>query len=139
MATFNSRGDQADHAQRASRAALALQLNVASLVEQHPDWPRLRAGVNSGGVIVHEVGSLLWHPALLSFVTRRVGLGGLPFVAGRPVKAHVDAVLLGDRHRLCERDEPEISAPSPVEPSSRRSLSDARLSLHAAELLGDDA
>ena len=56
MATFNSRGDQTDHAQRASCAALALQNGVARLAGQHPDWPRMRVGVNSGGVIVREVG-----------------------------------------------------------------------------------
>ena len=49
MATFNNRGDQPDHAQRASCAALALQRRVARLAEQHPDWPRMRVGVNSGG------------------------------------------------------------------------------------------
>ncbi len=56
MATFNNRGDQPDHAQRASCAALALQRSIARLAEQHPGWPRMRVGVNSGGVIVREVG-----------------------------------------------------------------------------------
>ena len=57
MATFNGRGDQPDHAQRASCAALALQRRIAGLAARHPDWPRMRVGVNSGGVIVREVGS----------------------------------------------------------------------------------
>ena len=57
MATFNSRGDQPDHAKRASCAALALQRRVARLAERHPDWPSLRVGVNSGGVMVREIGS----------------------------------------------------------------------------------
>ena len=57
MATFNGRGDQADHAQRASCAALALQRRIAGLAERHPDWPLMRVGVNSGAVIVREVGS----------------------------------------------------------------------------------
>jgi class 3 adenylate cyclase len=56
MATFNNRGNQPDHAQRASCAALALQRSIARLAEQHPGWPRMRVGVNSGGVIVREVG-----------------------------------------------------------------------------------
>ena len=56
MAVFNNRGDQPDHAERASAAALALQRRAARLVEQHPDWPRLRVGVNSGGVVVREIG-----------------------------------------------------------------------------------
>ena len=57
MAMFNNRGDQPDHAHRASCAALALQRRVARLAEQHPDWPRMRVGVNSGGVMVREIGS----------------------------------------------------------------------------------
>ena len=56
MAVFNNRADQPDHARRASSAALALQRRAARLVERHPDWPRLRVGVNSGGVVVREIG-----------------------------------------------------------------------------------
>ncbi|HET9674903.1 MAG TPA: adenylate/guanylate cyclase domain-containing protein [Gaiellaceae bacterium] len=54
VALFNSRGDQPDHAVRAARAAL--QRRFADLAEQHPDWPRMRVGVNSGEAVVHEVG-----------------------------------------------------------------------------------
>src|SRR6476646_3637564 len=57
MAMFNNKGDQPDHALRASRAALALQDTLARLVAQHPGWPRVRIGVNSGDVIVREIGS----------------------------------------------------------------------------------
>src|SRR4029077_4865508 len=46
MATFNGRGDQPDHAFRASCAALALQQRLAVLGERQPDWPRMRIGVN---------------------------------------------------------------------------------------------
>jgi adenylate cyclase len=56
MATFNRRGDQPDHALRAARAALALQCEAARLAERHPDWPRLRIGVNSGEAMLREVG-----------------------------------------------------------------------------------
>jgi adenylate cyclase len=56
LAVFNGRGDQPDHALRAARAALALQRAVASLAEQHPGWPRLRVGVNSGDAVVREIG-----------------------------------------------------------------------------------
>ncbi len=56
VATFNSRGDQPDHALRAARAALALQEAVAPFAEQHPNWPRLRVGVNSGEAVLREVG-----------------------------------------------------------------------------------
>jgi adenylate cyclase len=56
MAVFNSRGDQPDHAFRAACAALALQREFATLAKQHPDWPRMRVGVNSGEAVVREIG-----------------------------------------------------------------------------------
>jgi adenylate cyclase len=52
MATF-TRGD---HALGAARAALALQEQMAGLGEAHPDWPRLRVGVNTGDAIIRELG-----------------------------------------------------------------------------------
>ncbi len=55
-ATFNSRGDQPDHAVRAARAALALQEELAALASEHPGWPQLRVGVNSGEAVLREVG-----------------------------------------------------------------------------------
>ena len=57
MAMFNNQGDQPDHALQASRAALALQRRLSRIVEQHPDWPSARVGVNSGCVMVREIGS----------------------------------------------------------------------------------
>jgi class 3 adenylate cyclase/uncharacterized membrane protein YidH (DUF202 family) len=56
VAVFNRDGDQPDHAKRASCAALALQDEFADLAADHPDWPRMRVGVNSGGVVVREIG-----------------------------------------------------------------------------------
>jgi adenylate cyclase len=56
VAVFNGRGDQPDHAERAARAALALQQRFAALAERHPDWPRMRVGVNSGEAVVQEIG-----------------------------------------------------------------------------------
>jgi adenylate cyclase len=56
MAVFNGRGDQPDHARRAACAALALQRRVAALTERHPDWPRMRIGVNSGEAWLSEIG-----------------------------------------------------------------------------------
>ena len=48
FATFE--GD--DHAERAARAALALQEETGALAAEHPDWPRFRAGVNTGEAAV---------------------------------------------------------------------------------------
>jgi adenylate cyclase len=57
VATFNTRGDQPDHAARASRAALDV-LRATQLAEAaHPDWPRFRIGVNSGEAMVGVVGA----------------------------------------------------------------------------------
>ena len=56
MATFNSRGDQPDHAVRAAGAALALQRELTAVAEANPGWPRLRVGVNSGPAVVREMG-----------------------------------------------------------------------------------
>jgi class 3 adenylate cyclase len=56
MATFNTRGDQPDHAARAARAALELQRRMSLLAATHPEWPRLRVGVNSGQAVVRQLG-----------------------------------------------------------------------------------
>jgi class 3 adenylate cyclase len=56
MASFNSRGDQPDHAVRAAAAALCLQQELTRLADDHPGWPRLRVGVNSGEAVVRELG-----------------------------------------------------------------------------------
>jgi class 3 adenylate cyclase len=56
VAVFNTRGDQPDHAVRASRAALALQRELARVARRHPEWPSLRVGVNSGEAMLREVG-----------------------------------------------------------------------------------
>ena len=57
MVTFNTRGDQLDHAVRAVRAGLALQRETARIVERHPGWPRFRVGVNSGKAMVGVLGA----------------------------------------------------------------------------------
>jgi len=56
VAVFNGRGDQPDHATRAAGAALGLQRAFGNLSERHPDWPRLRVGVNTGQVVLRELG-----------------------------------------------------------------------------------
>jgi class 3 adenylate cyclase len=57
MVTFNTRGDQPDHAVRAVQAGLALQRETARIVELHPGWPRFRVGVNSGKATVGLIGA----------------------------------------------------------------------------------
>ncbi|MFZ1992800.1 MAG: adenylate/guanylate cyclase domain-containing protein [Solirubrobacteraceae bacterium] len=88
MATFNSRGDQPDHALRAARAALALQAEIGQLAEQHPGWPRLRVGVNSGNAVLRELGGH-GHVAY-SLIGDTINAG-----ARLEGKAPVGAVLIG--------------------------------------------
>jgi class 3 adenylate cyclase len=57
MVTFNKRGDQPDHAERAAGAGLALQKATTDLGKDHPEWPRFRVGINSGHVSVSLLGA----------------------------------------------------------------------------------
>ncbi|MEO8329615.1 MAG: adenylate/guanylate cyclase domain-containing protein, partial [Candidatus Nanopelagicales bacterium] len=56
MVTFNVKGDQPDHARQAVGAALAIQESTAEVARVHPDWPRFRAGVNTGTAAVGVLG-----------------------------------------------------------------------------------
>ena len=92
MATFNSRGDQPDHAQRAAGAALALQEEIGRLADANPGWPRLRIGINSGEAMVREMGG---H----GFVAYAV-IGDTVNTASRlEGQAPVGGVLIGERTR----------------------------------------
>jgi len=57
MVVFNGAQDQPDHALRAARAALGLQHATEALAAERPDWPRFRAGVNTGPAVIGNVGS----------------------------------------------------------------------------------
>jgi class 3 adenylate cyclase len=57
MVAFNAATDQPDHARLAAAAGLELQERCAELVRRHPDWPRLRAGINTGVAAVGYVGA----------------------------------------------------------------------------------
>jgi adenylate cyclase len=61
MVIFNKQGDQPEHALLAARAALLLQRTAGEVGRRHPDWPRFRAGVNSGEVLVGVVGGPRGH------------------------------------------------------------------------------
>ncbi len=56
MVTFNKRGDQPDHAQRAARAGLAIQEETARIAAEHEGWPRFRVGINTGAVVLSLLG-----------------------------------------------------------------------------------
>ena len=61
MVIFNQHGDEPDHAVRAVRTALAFQSAATEIASDHPDWPRFRAGVNSGEVLAGLVGGPSGH------------------------------------------------------------------------------
>jgi class 3 adenylate cyclase len=95
MATFNTRGDQPDHAQRAAAAGLALQEAMARLFERRPGMPGLRVGVNTGNAVVREMGGR-------GYVAYAV-VGDMVNLASRlETNAPVGSVLIGEEtyHRL---------------------------------------
>lgn len=57
MATWNTRGDQPDHARRAAAAALGLLRETDRLAAEHPGWPRFRVGLNTGPAAVGLLGT----------------------------------------------------------------------------------
>ena len=57
LASFNTADDQPDHAKRAGATALAIIEAGRPLAESQSDWPIFRAGVNTGPVIVGNVGA----------------------------------------------------------------------------------
>jgi class 3 adenylate cyclase len=57
MVLFNAPTRQADHALRAARASLRLQAAVEELAAGREGWPRFRVGINSGPVVVGNIGS----------------------------------------------------------------------------------
>jgi class 3 adenylate cyclase len=104
FATFNRRGDQPDHAVRAVCAAAALQDEVESIREGNRGWPGLRIGLNSGPVVVTEMGGAGYvaYPAV----------GDPVNVAARlQAEAPVGGVLIGGETR---RRLPPETAVSPL-------------------------
>ena len=92
MATFNSRGDEPDHAVRAAGAALALQRELTALAEAKPAMPQLRVKGKQQAV-----------DAYLLHALPRSGRAG----AGRP-----------GRYGWCSSWPPRCSIPGRADPSS---------------------
>jgi adenylate cyclase len=89
MVIFNKAGDRPDHAELAARAGVALQQAAAEVAGDHPDWPRFRAGVNSGEVLAGIVGGGRGH--------RKHGVVGdtVNLAARLQAEAPVGRVVLG--------------------------------------------
>jgi class 3 adenylate cyclase len=84
VAVFNRGGNQPDHARRAACAALALQDAYGKFADLHPDWPRMRVGVNSGEAVVREIGGKghLTYPLVGDTINMGSRLEGLAPVGG---------------------------------------------------------
>ncbi len=57
LAIFNAGGDQLDHAERAADTGLAILATSLPLTAAHPGWPTFRIGINSGRVVIGNVGA----------------------------------------------------------------------------------
>jgi class 3 adenylate cyclase len=57
MVIFNAADDQPRHARHAVDAALGMLRAAETTRRGRPDWPRFRAGVNSGKAVVGNVGT----------------------------------------------------------------------------------
>jgi adenylate cyclase len=89
MVIFNKAGDRPQHATLAARAGAALQDAAEEVGREHPDWPRFRAGVNSGEVLAGVVGGRRGH--------RKHGVVGdtVNLAARLQAEAPVGKVVLG--------------------------------------------
>jgi adenylate cyclase len=89
MVIFNKAGDRPDHAALAARAGMELQEAADEVARSHPDWPRFRAGVNSGEVLAGVVGGSRGH--------RKHGVVGdtVNLAARLQAEAPVGKVVLG--------------------------------------------
>ena len=86
-----------DHAERAARAALALQKATAGVAQEHPAWPRFRAGVNTGEASVGVLGSGSGrtYSAIGDTVNLASRIEGLAPAGGVAISAATAAKLLG--------------------------------------------
>jgi class 3 adenylate cyclase len=57
LALFNAPARQPDHAERAVRAALAMQRAAEEIAADEPGWPQWRVGANTGPALVGNIGS----------------------------------------------------------------------------------
>jgi class 3 adenylate cyclase len=57
LVLFNAVVDQPDHAVRAARCARAIQRATQPIAAANPGWPRFRIGLNTGPVVVGNVGA----------------------------------------------------------------------------------
>lgn len=57
LVMYNALGDQPDHALRAARSAVFIQREIGRIAADREDWPLFRVGINTGPVVVGNVGA----------------------------------------------------------------------------------
>jgi len=112
MVIFNADGDQPDHARRAAAAALHLQERCTELADSNPDWPRLRAGVNTGTAVVGHVGTAQQR----SFTA----IGDTTNVAARLQAAAPTGSVVIAATTLAQIGEADVEALPPLEAKGKR-------------------
>ena len=113
LVVFNTQGDQPDHARRAAAAALDLQERTLALAARNPDWPRLRAGVNTGRAAVGYVGA----EAQRSFAV----IGDTTNTAARlQAAARPGEVVIAAATRDALGDDAEVEELAPIEAKGKR-------------------
>jgi adenylate cyclase len=101
MAMWNAPTRQPDHALRAARAALGMQLAIEETAAGRPEWPRFRVGINSGPALVGNIGS----EEFRNFTA----IGDTTNLAARlEGQAPVGSVLIGERTRELLGDAAEV-------------------------------
>ena len=56
MVLFNAPIRQPDHAHAAARSAIAVCEAIDAAAADHPDWPKIRVGINSGPALIGNIG-----------------------------------------------------------------------------------
>jgi class 3 adenylate cyclase len=57
LVVYNALGDQPDHALEAARSAMFIQRETKRIASNHDDWPLFRIGINTGPVVIGNVGA----------------------------------------------------------------------------------
>ena len=114
VAVFNAPVRQRDHAVRAARAALALQASTARLPSA-ADAPRFRVGLNTGPVLVGNIGSAELRNFVAIGDTTNLAARLQTFAApGTVVIGQRTRNMLGDAAHVRDLGEPKLKGKSAV-------------------------
>ena len=101
MVLFNAPIRQADHAHAAARAAIAVCEAIDAVASAHPEWPKIRVGINSGPALIGNIGG--------EDVRSFTAIGDTVNLASRLGDARAPR---SDRHRRSDARTPRRRGPS---------------------------